>query len=80
MIDIKNEINQALAKNNIKIKIDEKNLNLNLKDFGVDSISLMTVIVELENKLSIMLPDDELITIKTPKNLIDLIDKTLVKK
>lgn len=70
-----NDINEILKKNNIKMKLDNKNINENLKDLGINSLMSMTIIVDLEEKYNIQIPDELLITIKTPNDLIKIIEK-----
>lgn len=70
---IHNVINKILLKNNLKFKVNKKNLHKNLKELGADSLNLMVVITEVEKEFAISLPDEELIKIKTPNDLIELI-------
>ncbi len=56
--------------NNNKIKISEKNLNVSLKDLGIDSLSVMNLIIQVEEKLQKTLDDDILVKIKTIEELV----------
>ncbi len=56
--------------NNNKIKISEKNLDVTLKNLGIDSLSVMNLIIQIEEKLEKTLDDDVLMKIKTIKDLI----------
>jgi acyl carrier protein len=53
----------------------ELNSNSEFKNMGIDSLDLMDMIVELEDKLEIRVPDDELENIRTIKDLTALVDK-----
>jgi acyl carrier protein len=56
--------------NNNKIKISEKNLDVSLKDLGIDSLSVMNLIIQVEEKLQKTLDDDVLVKIKTMQELV----------
>ncbi|MDE5599490.1 MAG: acyl carrier protein [Ureaplasma sp.] len=74
--DIKKILNEIAQENKIKINLD--NLDANLKDLGIDSLKTMDLIFKVENKLNIMIPDEELIKIKNLRDLINILE-TLVK-
>lgn len=70
------KINSILAKNNINLKIDESNINKSIKELGIDSIAIMSIIVKIEEELNITLDDEKLTNIKTIKDLVSIIDQT----
>lgn len=70
------KINKILSKNNISLKLNDSNIKKNIKELGIDSIVIMSIIVEIEEELGIVLDDNKLMNLKTAKDLIDLIDKT----
>ncbi|MEF9984866.1 MAG: phosphopantetheine-binding protein [Malacoplasma sp.] len=72
-MELINKINNIIAKKGFKFKITNENLDKPFKDFDIDSISLMTIILEIENAFSIQLPDDELIKIKTVNDLLKIL-------
>ena len=74
--DIKKILNEIAQENKIKINLD--NLDANLKDLGIDSLKTMDLIFKVENKLNVMIPDEELIKIKNLRDLINILE-TLVK-
>lgn len=57
-----------------KLKGKELTLETSFKDLGVDSLDLVDLVFEMEEELGITFEDDELLQIKTVKNLLDLID------
>lgn len=71
------EINNVLKEHNLSIKLDEKTMTENFKDLGADSLSLLEIIISIENKLNISLPDNELMNVKNANDLIELISKNL---
>lgn len=71
------EINNVLKEHNLSIKLDEKTMTQNFKDLGADSLSLLEIIISIENKLNISLPDNELMNVKNANDLIELISKNL---
>ncbi len=77
--NIINDLNEILKANNINAKISDKNLKDEMKSMGIDSLTAMNVIIAIEEKYNIQLPDDQLMKIKTPKDLIETIEKQLKK-
>lgn len=75
-----NIINLALEKNHVKFKLNNSNLDKQLKETGIDSITVISIVTELEEKFSITLPDDQLMSLKTPRDLLKLVEKTLSEK
>ncbi|MDR0753012.1 MAG: phosphopantetheine-binding protein [Mycoplasmataceae bacterium] len=63
-----------------KTKIEEQNLNKSFKELGIDSLSAISMIVDVEEKFKITLPDDDLMKIKNFEELIQVINKVLEKK
>ncbi len=77
--NIISDLNDIIKKNNINAKITEKNLKDDLKSMGIDSLTAMNIIISVEEKYNIQLPDDQLMKIKTPKDLIETIEKSMKK-
>ncbi|MGL5591387.1 MAG: phosphopantetheine-binding protein [Mycoplasmoidaceae bacterium] len=78
-MEIMNEVNKILKDKNINIVLSEANLNKTFKEIGLDSLASMTVIVELEEKLGISIPDEKLMAMKTAKDLIESIESSMKK-
>lgn len=55
----------------------EITLDKTMEDLGIDSLTLVEVIVELEERLEIEFEDDDLINLKTIKDVVELIDSKL---
>lgn len=71
-MDILKELKKILKYKNINKSI---NLTTNLKnDLGLDSLDLMELIVMIENKLNIQIPDDKLTDIITINDFIKIIN------
>lgn len=68
------KINTILAKNKINVKLNKTHLDQNMKQLGIDSITVMSIIVQIEDELGITLDNDKLINLKTVQDLIDAID------
>ncbi|MGL4647326.1 MAG: phosphopantetheine-binding protein [Mycoplasmoidaceae bacterium] len=73
-MNIFNEINSVLKEKNIKIVLNESNVKKTFKEIGIDSLASMTVIIALEEKLKITIDDEVLMGIKTPADLIKIIE------
>ena len=52
-------------------------LDLSLKDQGVDSITAMELIIELERKFNITVPDEKIEQLKTARSVIELVQTLL---
>lgn len=68
------KINTILAKNKINVKLNKSHLDQNMKQLGIDSITVMSIIVQIEDELGITLDNDKLVNLKTVQDLIDAID------
>ncbi len=71
------EINGILSNKSISFKLNDQTLKKNFKELGADSLTLLEIIMAIEEKLNITLPDEELMNIKTAEDLINLINKNL---
>lgn len=64
-------------KSKLESKLDGKEFTLetSFKDLKMDSLDLVDLVFELEETLGIQFEDEELFTIKTVKDLLELIAK-----
>jgi acyl carrier protein len=73
------EIIEIIAINANK-KPDDINHEANITDLGLDSLTWLDVLAEMEEKLDVLIPDEQLSEITNIKQLIDIIEKqSLVK-
>ena len=79
-MNILNDLNEILKKNNIKTKLTNNDLNSNLKDLGIDSLSAMNMIIQIEEKHNIRIPDEKLLEMKNVKDLVSIIEEQLKSK
>lgn len=63
---------KSIAEKN-KLKIDFTNLDLTLKESGIDSLALLNLIFKVENELNIRIPDEELVKIKKLGDLLEIL-------
>lgn len=47
----------------------------NIKDLNIDSLDLLQLVVTLEKNMQISISDEELLSIKTVKDIINIINK-----
>ena len=47
----------------------------NIKDLNIDSLDLLQLVVALEKNMQISISDEELLSIKTVKDIINIINK-----
>ena len=78
-MEIINVVNKILKEKNITILLTNSNINKTFKEIGLDSLASMTIIVELEEKLDIVISDEKLMSMKTPKDLIDSVNSSMRK-
>lgn len=57
-----------------RLKGKEVTLETTFKDLGLDSLDLVDLVFEMEEEIGIQFEDDELMQIKTVKDLLTLID------
>ena len=70
---------QKVANEN-KINLDINNLNIGLKEVGIDSLAMMNLIFKIESELKVQLPDDVLVKIKNLNELISAFNNEINKK
>ena len=70
---------QKVAKEN-KINLDINNLNIGLKEVGIDSLAMMNLTFKIESELKVQLPDDVLVKIKNLNELISAFNNEINKK
>jgi acyl carrier protein len=52
-------------------------LETNLQDLGIDSLDVFTLLFELENAFKVSIPDDDVRSLRTVKDVVDGIKKIL---
>lgn len=65
------KIKELCKNHNVNIVIDDENKNKQFKDLGIDSLLVLTFIVEIEKELGKKLPDEILLKINTINELIE---------
>lgn len=58
-----------------KIPAEKIAIDTNLQELGIDSLDVFTLLFELENAFNISIPDDDVRSIKTVKDIVDGIKK-----
>lgn len=48
-----------------------------IADMGVDSLQMLEVVGEMEQELSVQIPDDQLVGIETVRQLLDVVEKRI---
>ncbi len=68
------QIREIISKE-VHIDPDIIQLETNIvEELGADSLTLVTIVMEIEETLGISIPDEVAYSIKTPKDVIDYID------
>ena len=74
------KINSVLKEQKINVDLNnEANLQKSLTDLGIDSLSALKIIVNLEEKFNIHMDDQEIAKVKNLQELTDLLYKTINK-
>ena len=58
-----------------KIPAEKISIDTNLQELGIDSLDVFTLLFELENAFNISIPDDDVRSIKSVKDIVDGIKK-----
>ncbi len=66
-------------------EIDKKNLGdvtekSVIADLGIDSLTTMQIVGELESRLDVMIPDDQLVKLETVGDLLAVVERCIAKK
>jgi acyl carrier protein len=69
-------INEETGVEKDKITLSKKFV----EDLDIDSLSMMTIVVNAEEKFEIRIPDDDVKDLKTPKDVIDYVKKAQDEK
>ena len=48
-----------------------------ISDLGIDSLSMMQIVGEMELKLDIMIPDEDLVELVTVKDLLSVVERRM---
>lgn len=75
-----NEIKKMLAS---QLNIEEKKIEDNsrlVEDLGADSLDMIEMLMTLEEKFGVSIPDDKTSDLKTVANIANFIDKTKSEK
>jgi acyl carrier protein len=48
-----------------------------ISDLGIDSLSMMQIVGEMELKLNIMIPDEDLVELVTVKDLLKVVERRM---
>ena len=78
-MEIINEVNIILKEKNINIVLTNSNINKTFKEIGLDSLASMTIIVELEEKLDLVISDATSMSMTTPQDFIDSVNSSMRK-
>jgi acyl carrier protein len=76
--EIINKIKNIATKRNVKF--DEKDLNKKLNQIGIDSLTSISLIIDVEEQFNITIPDELFPKITTINELINVINEQLNKK
>lgn len=74
-MDVQEVIKKVANENGIKLDFNKPETTL--KDVGIDSLSMMDLIVKIEDRLNVRINDNDLVKIKTLKDLVDTFKETL---
>ncbi|MDN6856455.1 phosphopantetheine-binding protein [Pseudomonas sp. CAN2814] len=64
------EVIEAIERNVAGLKLSEDKMGLTLADLGVDSLDVMLVLVDVQEKTGITIPEEQADLLKTPAQII----------
>ena len=70
-------IEEIIQKLSEQLKIDENKINENtsvLDDLGADSLDIVELLMTLEDRYGVVVPDDEVTNLKTVKDIAEYIE------
>ena len=73
--NILSKINKIAKQQEVNIVFDDSNKNMTLKELGLDSLSIVSILVGVEDELGVHLPDEVLGDIKTVEQLVEVFEK-----
>ena len=73
--NILSKINKIAKQQEVNIVFDDSNKNMTLNELGLDSLSVVSILVGVEDELGVHLPDEVLGDIKTVEQLVDVFEK-----
>ena len=73
--NILSKINKIAKQQEVNIVFDDSNKNATLKELGLDSLSIVSILVGVEDELGVHLPDAVLGDIKTVEQLVEVFEK-----
>lgn len=73
LLQIFREVAQAVDKK----KLDHVAADAEIGSLGIDSLSMMQIVGEMEQRLEIMIPDEDLVQLKTVGDLLRVVEKRL---
>lgn len=69
------KLKQLIAEN-MDVNVNDITRESNfVEDFGVDSLEMVELVVELEQQLGVLITNEELATVKTFGDLLDFVEK-----
>lgn len=62
-----------------KRKLPDVSPNSVIADLGIDSLAMMQIVGELESRLGVMIPDDQLVKLQTVNDLLNVVASRVQK-
>lgn len=78
--EIFKKVAEFIAANNREIPIEDIRMDAAFEELNMDSLDGITLLNDLENNYKIILSNEEVTTIKTVRDAVELLEKHLVQK
>lgn len=79
-VDVLQTLKTIISDKKLRVTINDAALNKPFKELGLDSLDVFDVIVALEDKVGVKLPDAVMMNLKTINDLVDAINQLLAEK
>jgi acyl carrier protein len=73
-IDFGRVVVEAIEKNVAGLRIEMSMMEQTLGDLGVDSLDVMLVMMDIQERTGISIPDDKVEELRTPNNIIAFLE------
>ena len=72
-IDFYEEVVKSIESNVAGLRLSDEKMELSLTDLGVDSLDVMLVLVEIQERTGVQIPEKQADLLKTPAQIVNFL-------
>lgn len=72
--NLKSVIVEVLEKNVAGLQMSDESMQLTLTELGVDSLDVMLIFMEIQERTGVQVPEDQLDRLKTPAQIAEFLE------